>query len=68
MFERPDFFERIVAVIVDEAHCRGGGSATATAVPIVKQTVGMVKVEALKREWHLKSREHVQCAYWRKVS
>ena len=34
---------------------RGGGSATATtamAVPIVKQNVGMVNVEALKRAWH----------------
>ena len=34
---------------------RGGGSATATtamAVPIVKQNMGVVNVEALKRAWH----------------
>ena len=31
---------------------KGGGSATAMAVPIVKQKVGMVNVEALKRAWH----------------
>ena len=34
---------------------RGGGSATATtamAVPIVKQKVGVVNDEELKRAWH----------------
>ena len=31
---------------------RGGGSAMAMAVPIVKQKVGVVNVEALKRTWH----------------
>ena len=31
---------------------RGGGSATAMAVPIVKQNMSVVNVEALKRVWH----------------
>ena len=48
---------------------RGGGSATATtamAVPIVKQNMGVVNVEALKRACGIPSYEHAQCAYWRK--
>ena len=43
---------------------RGGGSATATtamAVPILKQKVGVVNVETLKRAWHSLSRACTVC-------
>ena len=42
-------------VAAEVCDSRGGGSATATmvmAIPIVKQNVGVVNVEALKRAWH----------------
>ena len=44
-----------------KATSRGGGSATATTVPMVKQKVGMVNGEALKRAWHSISRACAVC-------
>ena len=47
-----------------KATSRGGGSATATtamAVPMVKQKVGVVNGEALKKAWHSISRACAVC-------